>query len=431
MANYKAVANGNWSALATWQDDAGGSYIASTVLPGASDVVYFNNFTVQMDIDVTVLEIRNDNSTGVTAGGQGVISASRTVNADITSGSTTQTITVSAGAGSVININGNLDQVSANSNFITVRITGSCVVNLVGNLSVNQGLSQNSSTIRIDADATLNTTGDINSGIQGGSSSGTTGIICVGSNSAINVVGNLYGGTAGRGNMAIRAIGSGVTISVTGNVYGGTTSDLNIQNSGISISASNVTVNTTGIVEAGSNTPALQGANTTTGQFRHTGIVKDGVSGFTAVLAPYFFIENSPSQYEFKRSNLTTNTLYTFDLSDNPAQNNVRSGVVYGPANIFTGTCAVPPANTVSVGVPVDNTVGTAVLDTNALAASLTTTLAPALDASLSASLPAAIAPLLWDEAVTNITTPNSIGERLKNCSTVATTGAQIASFNP
>jgi hypothetical protein len=37
----------------------------------------------------------------------------------------------------------------------------------------------------------------------------------------------------------------------------------------------------------------------------------------------------------------------------------------------------------------------------------------------------------LWDEAVTNITTPNSIGERLKNCSTVATTGAQIASFNP
>jgi hypothetical protein len=37
----------------------------------------------------------------------------------------------------------------------------------------------------------------------------------------------------------------------------------------------------------------------------------------------------------------------------------------------------------------------------------------------------------LLNEDVANLTTPNSIGERLKNCSTVATTGAQIASFNP
>jgi hypothetical protein len=161
---------------------------------------------------------------------------------------------------------------------------------------------------------------------------------------------------------------------------------------------------------------------------------------------------------------LTNQTLYTPGVATgHPATTNVRTGIVYGPTNNLTGTCAVPPAAAVSLGVPVDNTVGTASLDANALAAALNTSLsaslptpisaslqaslptpisaslqaslptpiATALNTSLSASLPAAIAPLLWDESVTNITTPNSIGERLKNCSTVATTGAQIASFNP
>ena len=68
MANYKAVANGNWSNLATWQDNSSGSFVASTVLPGASDVVYFNNFNVTIDQNVTVLQIRNNSTTGVTAG---------------------------------------------------------------------------------------------------------------------------------------------------------------------------------------------------------------------------------------------------------------------------------------------------------------------------------------------------------------------------
>lgn len=431
MANYKAVANGNWSALATWEDDSTGSYVASTALPGASDVVYFNNRTVQMDVDVTVLEIRNDSSTGVTAGGQGVISASRTVNADITSGSGTATITVSAGGGSIVNINGDLDQVSALSNLVTVRITGTCIVNLVGNLTCNPSGVNSSSALSIQAAATVNITGDITAGVQSTNSSGTSGVT-VGSGATLNVVGNVYAGSNGRANTGIGAGSNGATVNVTGNVYGGNaTTDLTRPNAGINVGSSiNTVVNTTGIIE-GNNTPALIGNYNTTGQFRHTGIVKDGGSGFTAVLAPFFFIENNPSQYEFKRSNLTTNILYTFDLSDNPAQTDVRSGVVYGPANIFTGTCAVPPAAAVSIGVPVDNTVGTAQLDTNALAASLTATLAPALDASLSASLPAAIAPLLWDEDVANLTTPNSIGERVKNCATVATTGAQIASFNP
>jgi hypothetical protein len=431
MANYKAITNGDWSNLAIWQDNSSGSFVASTVLPGASDVVYFNNFTVQIDVNVTVSQIRNDSSTGVTAGGSGVVSASRTVNANITAGNTgNATIIISAGSGSVVNINGNLGQVSINNNNKTISITGTCTVNVVGDLTTNQNTNNGSAcnVIDITVGATVNVTGDIFSGAQTAFVPSQRTISCA-ANSTLNVVGNIYAGTSGRGMSCIGVVGGGVNVNVTGNVYGGTTSDTLNTNAGIGIigAISNVVVNTTGIVEAGSNTPALFGSYNTTGQFRHTGIVKDGGFGHTAVLAPYFFIENSPSQYEFKRSNLTTNILYTFDLSDNPAQNNVRSGVVYGPANIFTGTCAVPPANTVSVGVPVDNTVGTAQLDANALAASLSATLTP----SLSASLPPAIAPLLWDEDVANLNTPNSIGERVKNCATVATTGAQIAAYSP
>ncbi len=55
--------------------------------------------------------------------------------------------------------------------------------------------------------------------------------------------------------------------------------------------------------------------------------------------------------------------LYTSAQSTGQAdESNVRLGIIYGPNNDYTGTCAVPSATTVSLGVPVDNTVGTAEL---------------------------------------------------------------------
>jgi len=51
--------------------------------------------------------------------------------------------------------------------------------------------------------------------------------------------------------------------------------------------------------------------------------------------------------------------------------------------------------------VPVDNTVGTAILDPNAI----------------------------WSVPLTSINTLNSIGRRVKNAATVETTGAQIESI--
>jgi hypothetical protein len=59
MANYRAIANGNWSNLAIWQDDSLGYFDNSTVLPTSDDDVYANNFTVTIDGTRNAFTIRN------------------------------------------------------------------------------------------------------------------------------------------------------------------------------------------------------------------------------------------------------------------------------------------------------------------------------------------------------------------------------------
>ena len=59
MANYKAIASGNWSNLAIWQDDSLGYFVASTVLPTSVDNVYSNNFVVTINTSTTVNSLRN------------------------------------------------------------------------------------------------------------------------------------------------------------------------------------------------------------------------------------------------------------------------------------------------------------------------------------------------------------------------------------
>ena len=83
--------------------------------------------------------------------------------------------------------------------------------------------------------------------------------------------------------------------------------------------------------------------------------------------------------------------------SDLPASGDVRSGVTYNQGN-NTGSCIIPNANSVVYGVAVDNTVGSGLLS------------------------PVAV----WNVLASSISTSGSIGQRLKNCSTTATTGKQL-----
>jgi hypothetical protein len=99
---------------------------------------------------------------------------------------------------------------------------------------------------------------------------------------------------------------------------------------------------------------------------------------------------------------LTTSARKTLaDPSDGTGQANeadVRSGTSYALGN-KTGTCAVPAAGSVALGVAVDATTGTAVLT------------------------PAAV----WDALTSGMTTSGSIGARLKNAATLDSTGQQLA----
>ena len=97
--------------------------------------------------------------------------------------------------------------------------------------------------------------------------------------------------------------------------------------------------------------------------------------------------------------------LYTSDAAptttvDAPSPANVRFGTTYSLGSL-TGTMKVPSASSVVAGVLVDNTVGTAILS----------------------------AAQIWDFLRANMTATGSIGDRVKNCSTVESTGSQIASF--
>ena len=81
-----------------------------------------------------------------------------------------------------------------------------------------------------------------------------------------------------------------------------------------------------------------------------------------------------------------------------PATSDVRYGVTYN-YGAATGSCYVPASSSVAYGVPVDNTSGSAVLTPD----------------------------VIWNTLTSALNTSGSIGERLKNASTVASTGQQIA----
>jgi hypothetical protein len=87
-------------------------------------------------------------------------------------------------------------------------------------------------------------------------------------------------------------------------------------------------------------------------------------------------------------------------LISNLATSDVRFGIVYALGTL-TGTLRMPSANQVTFGVAVDNTFGNSVLT----------------------------AASIWDYLVSNITTADSIGMRLKNVSTPQTTGEQLEAF--
>jgi hypothetical protein len=130
--------------------------------------------------------------------------------------------------------------------------------------------------------------------------------------------------------------------------------------------------------------------------------IEQGVFGYVPISGYVRLSTASGAFYKGVTTGSSTRTLSDpADIAGQvPAQTDVRFGVTY-QSGAKTGTAYIPSPSSVGFGVPVDNTTGTAALT------------------------PASV----WDAATSSLTTSGSIGERLKNASTVDTTGDQLAAL--
>lgn len=174
MAVRWAVANGNWSATATWN---GGT------LPGVDDDVHADGRAVTINQNITVKSLRTTQRSGGTAGGSFTANvAGRTVNADTIAG-TTVCLNLSNGAvqnGDAYGGPGSLiygSSLTAGS-IINGNSYGSTSTNGYG-LSLNTGSIQNGNTFGgsgLNAAGNLAQNGSIHNGDSfGGSASGAHG----------------------------------------------------------------------------------------------------------------------------------------------------------------------------------------------------------------------------------------------------------------
>jgi hypothetical protein len=546
MATYYARKTGNINATDVWATTPTGT--AGAVTFTSADILMSNSFTITINVNATVQEIRNDTTGGSTAGGtfnlndgvtltanlygysvstllltSGTVSA--TLNGNLLSGSGSSGYMIGHGSSGTLTINGNISgngnyAVQVNNSAATLNvnngtlspgtlsgaayaigmpsggtlninnctvgsttgsvaailisstttcgitnstinsyalnISGSSVVTITGSvtttssgtsISVSGGtlnltgtlsnpvsawaLNQTGGTVTITGNVTAsanhcifisNGSLTVNGNVTGGGGGAANGINMA--NGSVTVNGNVNGGSGSISNTVGLCVytSTPTLVSVTGTVTGGTLG------AGLSnnFSATNITVNGTAV--GGTGAPGIY--NASNGSVTVTRAKGNGF-GLGSGLTPQPGVQNISSGYIYLKEieygdlgqsptsgpivllNATTNvclvyrpglskkTLISADSTANllPSASDVRSGTFYNYSN-NVGTMNVPSASNVALGVSVGSTTGTAVLNVSDI----------------------------WNVQTSNLGTSGSIGERLKNCSTVATAGQQLAS---
>jgi hypothetical protein len=280
--------------------------------------------------------------------------------------------------------------------------------NIVGSLTTtaanNSGLIQSAGSLTV--------IGNVNGGILA-----TTNYGINFSGTSLTITGSITGGSGTNAAAGINITGT-PTINISGSVNGAsavgiqsaTANTTNIEGNVIGSGAAGIsytgaaTLTITGSLIAG--TGAVAAASTSTSA---TTIVRGNLVNTNGIMAFYGprlrLASGSLTTWQFTSSTGTDRTLYTLQqIGDQPSPSNVRTGVVYASGSL-TGTMAVPPSDSVALGVPVDNTTGSAVLN------------------------PTYVADEIWNQPTSTLTVSGSIGERIKNAATVQSTGAQIAAL--
>jgi hypothetical protein len=418
MALRYAVATGNWSNTATWD---GGT------LPTAADDVFSNNFTVTIDGTFTVLSIRNTLNAAapvIAAGGQfryannGNLTC--TAAQAIFVGSTTPTLEMTLATPNIGTFNGSVLTMTNTASYIGIRLSSSGTLNLNGNYNIDNTGGTSRTIISVTSTGTLNVVGDLSSSV--GSVAAAAHALLNTASSTINITGNITAGNSTSLNGSTINTNAG-TINITGNTTANITPAVymagsvnynqigNVNASTVQPAIYNITtaatISITGIITASTGAPAIYGAFALASAYSSSTFVKVSgnvvnTSNIMAIVAPRVTIDTNTSSWLFQISTGGNRTLYAAGVAlGNPATSNVRFGTTYGSSSELTGTLRVPSAANVLSGVLTDNTTGTLLMT------------------------PADF----WNYLIASGFTANSIGDRLQNAATVATTGGQIAAY--
>jgi len=454
MANRWPISSGNWSDAAIW---------SGSLIPTTSDLVFANNKIVTIDQDINVLGLSAASTTGVSSSGYFIATNGISIKADLT-GSNLATTTVSVlpmvlGL-SVTNINPTLlvqDSASINlTGSIIQGQAGSCitlvhkstgVVNISGStvdIASTAGGTFNNSAILL-YNGTLNVIGNITSAttsqtpgvwnwygtvnvignLQARRFSPTTLLSCCiyNENGIINLTGNITATSIGQNAYGAHGIAnsSGI-VNITGNLFSSSSVApcvINGTSAGI--------INITGNVLGGLSSPAVSNGATSgvisiIGQIQAStssvGFASSATTATNLLSGPFInsgsrnaiycynvqLYNNISTRYTIVTSGSvnSTNLVAPEQIIGIPSGSNVRSNILYGPGNELTGSMYVPHPNSVSYGIAVDNTVGTAIVKPEDV----------------------------WNIAVTSLTASNSIGQRLANTITTASMQGIVNAFS-
>lgn len=385
MAVYYARKNGNVNASDVWSTSPSGTASDLFSSFNSSDTLMSNGFTVTLNVNTTVLEIKNDNSNSATGGGGFVLNSGVTLTANIIGGSSTATLLTYTAAGTA-SIVGQATAAAGSA----IIFNGSGTLNITGNIT--GGTTQGAHCVSVTGNGVLNVVGNV---IGSSSVANTAGIYVLGASATATISGTVTGGSVGQSN-AIQLASSG-TINIIGVVVPGL----------VAPGVANLGAGTITITRARGNNfgPASTGlinvAAVAGNQNGRTRIyeLEYGALGNSPTSGPIEIVNDSSNVAIFAVRNSSPRTLVDLNNAPNliPSSGNVRSGVSYNYGN-SVGSCVIPNANSVVYGVRVDNTIGSGLLS------------------------PAAV----WNYLTTSISTSGSIGERLKNASTVASVGKQL-----
>jgi hypothetical protein len=375
MANYRAVANGNWSNGATW---AGGAVPPN----GEGHNIYSNNFTVTIDQDVNVALITTAAITatfvggGTSAAAGGVFTAtsgSYTINST-SIGSTTSTATVLTSSSSgIISINCQNIFASPSTTAAIISNNGIGEILISGCSSMNAGRAElhNTSTgnLRLTNCVISGSSNDNGTNRVRNSATGNVFII----SSTISSITSLYnswtvlnnsggsvsidncvvssGTVASNGSECIRNAANGAIII--------TSSTLNTNLYNVVNNASNGTLNISSSTITAANGVNAISSTSASATNRFSGTFISSPNGTQPFNATRWILNASPtaSYIQHALNGINSNSFVRFYTADSStalnqaAPTDVRSGVAYGIGNSQTGRLTVPARGSVALSV--------------------------------------------------------------------------------